>query len=134
MSDSGDVMVAVRAYVEAFNAGDAAAMAAVCANPMQILDGMAPHVWQGPAAAEDWYADALAEGEHLGVTDYRIRLADPRHVDDTGEYAYVVVPATLSYKVKGTPVNQTDAVFTVALRTVAGDWRLAAWAWSKGNM
>ncbi|WP_207544506.1 nuclear transport factor 2 family protein [Mycolicibacterium fortuitum] len=134
MSDSGDVMVAVRAYVEAFNAGDAAAMAAVCANPMQILDGMAPHVWQGPAAAEDWYADALAEGEHLGVTDYRIRLADPRHVDVTGENAYVVVPATFSYKVRGTPVDQTDAVFTVALRTVAGGWRLTAWAWSKGNM
>jgi len=23
---------------------------------------MSPHVWQGPTAAEDWYADALAEG------------------------------------------------------------------------
>ncbi len=134
MTDSGDPFAAVRAYVDAFNAGDAKAMAAVCADPMQILDGMSPHVWQGPTAAEDWYADALAEGEHLGVTDYCIRLGEPRHVDVTGEYAYVVVPASFSYNVKDTPVDQTEAVFTAALRTVAGDWRLTAWAWSKGNL
>lgn len=127
-------MVAVRAYVEDLHRvrthrGHRRRIARV-----ERLDGMAPHVWQGPTAAEDWYADALAEGEHLGVTDYCIRLAEPRHVDVTGENAYVVVPATFSYKVRGTPVDQTDAVFTVALRTVAGGWRLTAWAWSKGNM
>ncbi|MEV0671097.1 nuclear transport factor 2 family protein [Mycobacterium sp. NPDC050441] len=134
MSNTGDPMAAVRAYVDAFNAGDVKAMAAVCADPMQILDGMAPHVWQGQTAAEDWYADALAEGEHLGVTDYRIALGEPKHLDVSGEYAYVVVPATFDYNVQGTPVNQTGAVFTVALRTVAGVWRLTAWAWSKGDM
>ena len=32
-------------------------MAATCADPMQILDGMSPHVWQGPTAAEDWWKD-----------------------------------------------------------------------------
>ena len=41
-------MAAVRQYIDAFNTGDAEAMAAVCSDPMQILDGMAPHVWQGP--------------------------------------------------------------------------------------
>jgi hypothetical protein len=64
--NSDDPMAAVRAYVDAFNKGDATAMAAVCADPMQILDGMSPHVWQGPTAAEDWYADALAEGNTSG--------------------------------------------------------------------
>jgi ketosteroid isomerase-like protein len=127
-------MAAVRAYIDAFNKSDAKAMAAVCADPMQILDGMSPHVWQGPTAAEDWYADALAEGKHLGVTDYHIGLGEPKHVHVTGDYAYVVAPATFDYNRQGKSVNQTDAVFTVALRTVDGDWRLTAWAWSKGNM
>ncbi|KOG64081.1 hypothetical protein ADK77_21865 [Streptomyces antibioticus] len=40
-------------YVDAFNRGDAEAMAATCADPMQTLDGMAPHVWQGPTAGEE---------------------------------------------------------------------------------
>ena len=67
MPSSNDPMAAVRQYVDAFNNGDPKAMAAACADPMQILDGMSPHVWQGPTAAEDWWTDALAEGEHLGL-------------------------------------------------------------------
>lgn len=132
MPDSFDPMAAVRQYIEAFNTGDSAAMAAACADPMQILDGMSPHVWQGPMAAQEWYRDALAEGEHLGVTDYRIELREPQHVDVTGDYGYVVVPVTFSYNVRGNPVNQTGAVFTVALRKVENQWRLTAWAWAKG--
>jgi hypothetical protein len=68
---------------------------------MQILDGMSPHAWQGPAAAEDWYADALAEGKHLGVTDYHIGLGEPKHVDITGDYAYVVAPRHLRLQPPG---------------------------------
>ena len=45
-----DPMAAVRKYVDAFNKGDAAEMAAAFAVPASILDGMAPHVWQGPTS------------------------------------------------------------------------------------
>ena len=65
MLSSNDPMAAVRRYVDAFNNGDVKAMAATCAEPMQILDGMSPHVWQGPKAAENWWRDVLTEGEHL---------------------------------------------------------------------
>ena len=132
MSSSDDPMVTVRRYVDGFNSGDVETMTAACADPMQILDGMSPHVWQGPTAAADWWRDALAEGEHLGVSDYHIVLGHPRHVDVTGDYAYVVVPVTLSYKMKGNQVTQTDAFFTVALQKAGDDWRLTAWAWAKG--
>jgi ketosteroid isomerase-like protein len=64
-------MAAVRQYVDAFNNGDANAMAATCADPMQILDGMSPHVWQGPTAAEDFWRDALRAREHIGASGYR---------------------------------------------------------------
>ena len=101
MTSSDDPMAAVRAYVAAFNQGDAEAMGAACADPMQILDGMSPHVWQGPTATEDWWSAVLAEGGHLGASDYRIALAEPRHVDVTGDNAYVVVPATMTFNLKG---------------------------------
>jgi hypothetical protein len=116
-------MAVVRQYVDGFNNGDEKAMAGACADPMQIRDGMSPHVWQGPTAAQDWYADALTEGEHLGVTGYHIGLGEPRHVDVSGDYAYVVVPATFDYNLQGKPVNQTGAAFTFALRKVDADWR-----------
>ena len=116
MPSSPNPIDAVLQYVEAFNNGDSTSMAASCADPMQILDGMSPHVWQGPTAAEDWWTDVLSEGEHLGASGYRIALGEPRHVDVTGDYAYVVVPATMTFQLRGQPVTQTGSLYTVALR------------------
>jgi ketosteroid isomerase-like protein len=132
MTDVDDPMGAVLRYVEAFNNGDSAAMAATCADPMQILDGMAPHVWQGSTAAEDWWMDVLTEGDHLGASGYRIELGEPRHVDVNGDNAYVVAPARMTFDLRGNQVTQTGSVYTVALRKVDADWLLTAWAWAKG--
>ena len=67
-------------------------MAATFAVPGSILDGMAPHVWQGPTAAQDWYRDVLAEGAQHGASDYFVTLGKPLHNNITGDSAYVVVP------------------------------------------
>jgi ketosteroid isomerase-like protein len=123
---------AVQAYLEAFNAGDPAAMSAAFAADGAILDGMAPHLWLGPTAAADWYRDVLAEGAHLGASGYRVTLGEPLHHDVTGDAAYVVVPATMTFDLNGTPITQTGALFTVALRRLADGWHVAAWAWAKG--
>jgi ketosteroid isomerase-like protein len=119
-------------YIEAFNNGDESAMGAACADPMQILDSMSPHVWQGSTAAEDWWKDVLAEGEHLVASGYRITLDEPRHVDVNGDHAYVVAPASMTFELRGQQITQTGSVYTVALRKVDADWRLTAWAWAKG--
>ena len=125
-------LAAIQQYIDAFNRGDAPAMAAVFDVPGQILDGMAPHVWQGPTAALDWYKDVLIEGEAHGVSGYFVTLGDPLHNNVTNNSAYVVLPATMKFDVKGTKAEQTGAVFTVAFRKTVGGWRVAAWAWAKG--
>ncbi|MFH9088511.1 nuclear transport factor 2 family protein [Streptomyces sp. NPDC017673] len=130
---SNDPIAAVGQYVDAFNRGDAEAMTATCADPMQIPDGMAPHVWQGPTAGEAWWRDVLTEGARPGASGYRIELGEPRHVDVTGEHAYVVVPATMTFDLRGKRVVQGGPVFTVALRRVGPVWRLTVWAWAKGT-
>jgi hypothetical protein len=126
-------MGAVRLYIDCFNRGDAAGMAATCDVPMSILDGMPPHVWHGPAASQDWYRDVLITGEREGASSYSVGLAEPWHIDVTGDRAYVAVPATMSFTVHGKRVRQSGSVFTVALRKVAAGWRLTAWAWAKGT-
>ena len=126
-------METVRDYIAGFNKGDVNSMAAMCADPMSILDGMAPHVWHGPTASQDWYSDVLVEGEQHGATDYFVELGEPRHVNVTGDNAYVVVPTTMTFKVHGKPITQTGAFFTVALRKTVDGWRIAAWAWAKGT-
>ena len=128
-----DPLAAVQQYINAFNKGDKRAMAATFAVPGSILDGMAPHLWVGPTASQDWYRDVLIEGEQHGAADYFVTLGEPMHNTVTGDRAYVVVPATMTFKVQGQQITQTGAVFTVALRKLAEGWRIAAWAWAKGT-
>jgi len=119
-------------YIDAFNKGDANALATCFAVPGSILDGMAPHVWSGPTATQDWYRDALVEADHLDVSGYFVTLGEPLHNNVTEDAAYVVVPATMKFNMKGKQVTQSGAFFTVALRRVDGVWRIASWAWTKG--
>ena len=107
-------------------------MAASFTVPGSILDGMAPHLWQGPTASQDWYRDVLIEGEQHGASDYFVKLGEPLHNSASGDSAYVVVPATMTLKIDGQQVSQTRAVLTVALRKLAEGWRITAWAWAKG--
>lgn len=123
---------AVRAYLAAFNDGDSAAMSAAFAFDGSILDGMAPHLWLGPTAAEDWYRDVLTEGAHLGASGYQVSIGEPEHNDTTRDTAYVVAPATMTFELNGTRIVQSGAKFTVALRKFDDQWRVAAWAWAKG--
>ena len=55
------------------------------------------------------------------------------HNNVAGDSAYVVVPATMTFKVHGKQVTQIGAMFTVALRKLAEGWHIAAWAWAKGK-
>jgi hypothetical protein len=127
-----DPAATVRHYLECFNQGNPKAVAAVCADPMSILDGMAPHVWHGPTATEEWYRDAMIEAEHLSVTNYSVTLGEPKHNDITGDSAYVVFPATMSFKLQGMGITQTGAYFTAALRKIDDAWRIVSWGWAKG--
>jgi hypothetical protein len=130
---TNDPLAVVRQHIDAFNRGDPNFMAATFAVPGSILDGMAPHVWLGPTATQDWYRTVLNEGQRHGASEYFVTLGEPLHNDVTGDSAYVVVPATMTFKVHGKPVTQSGAVFTVALRKLTEGWRIAAWAWAKGT-
>jgi uncharacterized protein (TIGR02246 family) len=133
MSDEDESVATVQRYIEAFNRGDADAMAAAFAPEGSILDGMAPHLWVGATASRDWYRDVLAEGKRHGASLYHVTLDEPRHANVTGDAAYVVAPATMTFSLQGRQVNQAGALFTVALRKLADGWRISAWAWAKGG-
>ena len=99
-------------------------MGAACDDPMSILDGLPPHVWHGPTASEDWHRDVTIAGDREGATGYFVTLGEPRHVNVTGDRAYVVVPATMTFRVHGEQVTQSGSTITVALRRLAAEWRI----------
>ncbi len=128
-----DPVTVVRQYLDAFNNGDAQAMAACFAGPAFILDGLAPHVWHGPTACEDWYRDVLIAAEHEGATDYLVTIGTPLHANVTDDRAYVVAPASMTFELQGKQIAQSGATLTIALRQYEDGWRIAAWAWAKGT-
>lgn len=126
-------LAAVQQYIDAFNRSDVDAMAALFTESASILDGMPPHLWQGRDANRDWHRDVMAESEHIGAAGWFVTIGDPSHNDVSGDSAYLVLPATMTFTLDGNPRTQTGASFTVALHKLSNGWRIAAWAWTKGK-
>lgn len=127
--DKADVLAATKAYADAFNTGDAAAQAALCAGQAAIIDDFPPHIWQGPAACADWAAALAPAAKTEGYSDLHVATAKPKALTVTGDRAYAVVPATYSYKNHGKPVKE-PGLWTFALQKVAAGWRIAGWSWA----
>ena len=126
--DEIDVMRPVRQFIDSFNKGD---VKSGCAGQSAIIDEFPPYLWQGAAACADWSSDFNTYREKNGIVDPKITLGLGQHVDVTGDRAYVVVQAHLTFKQNGKRVSERDPLLTVSLQKIADTWRIAGWAWSK---
>jgi hypothetical protein len=96
-ADKEDVIVPVRQFIDGFNKGDVKSALAACAEQTSIIDEFPPHEWHGPGACANWAKDFDADAKKNGVTDGVVKLGKPRHIDVTGDRAYVIVPASYAY-------------------------------------
>jgi len=125
------VMASVHQFVDAFNKGDTKAAVAACADEMSVIDEFPPHEWHGAGVIMRWMNDYDADAKKNGITDGHVTLGSPRHVDITGNHAYVVVPGDYTYKQKGKEVKETGSEMTLALHKGAGGWKITGWSWTK---
>ncbi len=130
-SEESDVMVPVHQFVDGFNKGDTKTAAAACADQTSIIDEFPPHEWHGAGACSTWMNDFDADAKKNGITDGMVTLSKPRHVDISGDRAYVVVPANYTYKKKGKPAKEIGSMLTIALQKGSTGWRMTGWAWTK---
>lgn len=130
-SDQTDVMAKVNQFVEGFNKGDVKMALGACADQTFIIDEFPPHQWQGLAACSAWASDYDADAKKNGVTDAVVTLGKPRHVDVTGDVAYVVVPANYAYKEHGKAMKEVGSTLTVVLKKGSAGWLITSWAWAK---
>jgi hypothetical protein len=121
-------MAPVHQFVDGFNKGDLKAAIAACADEAFVIVDFPPHEWQGKGCGK-WADsfDALVKKEE--ITDARIILGTPRHVDVTEGRAYIVVPVTLVLKHKGKP-KRLPSIFTASVHKEVGGWRITGWAWA----
>ena len=129
-SDQTDVMVTVRQFIDGFNKGDVKSALAACASRPGIVDEFPPYAWQGATACADWANDFEANAKKNGITDSVVTLQKPKHVDVTGDRAYVVVPANYDYKARGKKTSQKGSIMAVALQKTPAGWRITGWSWA----
>lgn len=127
-SEKKDVMAVVHQWTEVFNKGDSKFALAACADETSIIDDFPPHVWHGAGACSKWIDDFDAYLRENEITAPSGTLMKPWHLEITADRAYVVVPITFAYKLKGTDVKETGSILTVALQRGPVGWRITAWA------
>jgi hypothetical protein len=124
-------MAPVHRFVNGFNAGDAKAALAVCADVMSIIDEIPPYEWHGSGACSKWLGDYDADARRNGISDGVVTIETPRHVDISADRAYVVLPANYTFLRNGTRMRETGSTFTFALHQRHEGWRITGWSWSK---
>jgi len=126
---SSGAMAPVNAFINGLNKGDFAAAAAAHAADASIIDEFPPHVWRGPNAFQAWLADFAKDKT---ITEPHMTLAKATRADVSADLAYLVVPATFTFKAKGNPMREPGQ-FTFVVRKAAGAWKIAGWAWAGGK-
>jgi len=129
-----DVMAAVNRFGMGYNKGDVKMMNSACAEQTSIVDEFPPHEWHGAGACATWFKDYGTDAQKNGITEGQVTLGKPSHVDVTGDRAYVVVPASYTFKMKGAPMKEVGASLTIALRKDKSGWRITGWTWTKGTV
>jgi len=125
------VMLPIHQFLDAFNTGDVKAAIAVCSDITTIIDEFAPYEWHGAGTCSTWMDAYDVNAKQNGIADGHVTFGSPRHLDITGENAYVVLPADYTYVEKGTPMHEAGSSITITLKKGAGKWRMTAWSWAK---
>ena len=128
-----DVIKPAHEFMDTFNKGDTKGAVAACSDAIAIVDEFAPFVWHGAGACATWMKDYDSDAARRGITDGAVTLGAPLHVDVDGNRAYVVIPSTYAFKLKGKAVKETGSLFTFAMLKGPKGWRIVGWSWAKNN-
>lgn len=128
-SDKADVMAVINKLNDSMNQGDLTGPASLYAPNATIIDEFSPHLWAGAHAHADWIADWSALAKANAITNVKLTLSKPLHLDVTGDRAYVVVPTLITDKTKGKP-HRERGLWTFAMQKGGSGWMIASWAWA----
>jgi hypothetical protein len=128
-SDKDDVM----AVLNLWNDTDPVKSISSCADDASVIDDFPPFEWRGSGACAAWSKAFDGFAQKNGITDPIGTIGKPKRFVVNGDRAYVVVPATFSYTMKGKPVKLT-AIAAFSLHKTASGWRIAAWSWATTNI
>jgi hypothetical protein len=119
----------IHQMMDGFNKGDIKAAKATHVAAPTIMDEVAPYVWSGPNAFDNW-ASALTKAEAAeGKTGGKVGIGAPVRETIAGSHAYVVVPSTYTFQQKGRTMREVGTLTVILLKGKAG-WKIQAWTWT----
>lgn len=128
-SDRTGVMRIVKQWNDGANTGNTKLALAACADQTSIIDDLPPYVWHGSGACSKWMTDAHAYFKKNEMINLVSTFGAPRHINVSGNHAYVVMPVNLAYTKKGKLVKETATV-TMVFQKFASGWRITGWSWA----
>jgi ketosteroid isomerase-like protein len=123
------IVAPINKFLDAFNKGDMAGAAAAHAKDIVIVDEVPPFAWRGSQALQDWGTALQADSKKNGMSEEKVTIKAPTRVEQIGTDAYVIVPATFSYKQKGVAMHEA-AQMTFTLKKEASGWLITGWTWT----
>ena len=129
LAQDAAVAAPIRTFVDSFNKGDTAGAAATMTEQPSIVDEVPPFRWIGKDAFAGWAADLGKDSKAKGITDQNVTIGAATRELIAGDNAYVIVPATYSFKQKGVAMSEV-AQMTVTLNKGTSGWKISAFAWT----
>ena len=126
-SQEKEATVPVHQFVDGFNKGDTKSAIAACAERTSIIDEFPPHEWHGAGACANGRKDYDTEAKKNGITDGVVTLGKLRHIEVTGDRAYVVVPADYAFKQKGKAMKEAGLRSLLPYKKGKAGWRIVGW-------
>ena len=128
---AGDAAVesTLRQFGQAFNKGDVKAAKALHVAAPTIVDEIGPHYWSGPKAFDSWLADLGKSEAAEGKTGGQVAINPPTREVVSGDSAYVIVPSTYTFKLKGVTLREVAQMTFVLTKGTSG-WKILSWTWT----
>ncbi|MBC5811706.1 MAG: hypothetical protein GIW95_12755 [Candidatus Eremiobacteraeota bacterium] len=125
------MLAPIDSLVAALNAVDAAAVGALYTADGSLLDEFPPFQWHAPRGAVSFMKDFGAFTKAEGASDFVVKRSAPKTVHPTkdGAMGYLVVPMTITYKLKGKPQTEMG-LWTFIVVKAAGSYKIKASAWA----
>ncbi len=126
-----ELMAPIQKFITSFNKGDTAGAAATHASgaDLVIIDEVSPYLWRGPKAFQSWGADLESDAKKNGITEPMVTIKAATRTEQSGDQAYVVVPAVYTFKQGGKAMRES-AQMTFVLKKAATGWLIHGWTWT----
>ena len=125
-----EIKALIDTVLDGFNTKDSALYASAFSGDAVVIDGIAPYRWSGPNAPARWFSDAEKWVHDFGVENETIAYDKIAHAAVVGTHAYVVLCATLSFKLKGQSGSR-PGILTFTFAKQGDKWKVESQDWGR---